>query len=225
MKKILYLLLLTPLFSFGQSENETIFSFGQSENERWYEPQQPESLETLRSSSEECKSVFVDSVNSFYNEVDRLCTEDYNRKMDAFYDSGYKTYDEYLRNTTEEENEEDDEESFSEVPNVPRFLQCYLVDQNDARACFQKQMTEHIVRNFRYPEAAQEQGIQGRVYINFIINECGFIENIRTRSPDKLLDDEAIRIINLIPRLLPGTTDDGSAVKVPFSLPITFKLR
>jgi periplasmic protein TonB len=204
MKRLLLLFLLIPIVSFGQ---------------------QSKSLETLRSSSEECKSVFVDSVNSFYKEVDRLCTEDYNRKMDAFYDSGYKTYDEYLRNTTEEENEEDDEESFIEVLNVPRFLQCFLVDQNDARACFQEQMNAHIMRNFRYPEAAQEQGIQGRVYINFIINECGFIENIRTRSPDKLLDDEAIRIINLIPRLLPGTTDDGSAVKVPFSLPITFKLR
>ena len=204
MKKLLLVLLFVPLVSIGQ---------------------QSKSLETLRSSSEECKSVFVYSVNSFYEEVDRLCTEDYNRKMDAFYDSGYKTYDEYLRNTTEEENEEDNEESFIEVPNVPRFLQCFLVDQNDARACFQEQMNAHIIRNFRYPEAAQEQGIQGRVYINFIINECGFIENIRTRSPDKLLDDEAIRIINLIPRLLPGTMDDGSAVKVPFSLPITFKLR
>ena len=98
------------------------------------------------------------------------------------------------------------------------------MDQNDARACFQEQMNNHIRRNFRYPEAAQEQGIQGRVYINFIINECGFIENIRTRSPDKLLDDEAIRIINLIPRVLPGTLDDGLPVKVPFSLPITFAL-
>ena len=186
-----------------------------------YYGQQSKSLETLRSSSEECKSVFADSVNSFYEEVDRLCTEDYNRKMNAFYDSGYKTYEEYLKNTAEKENEE----SFSEVLNSPRFLQCFLVGQNDARACFQEQMNAHIIRNFRYPEAAQEQGIQGRVYINFIINECGFIENIRTRSPDKLLDDEAIRIINLIPRLLPGTMDDGLPVKVPFSLPITFKLR
>ena len=101
---------------------------------------------------------------------------------------------------------------------------CFVVDQKDARACFQEQMNVHIMRNFRYPEAAQEQGIQGVVYINFIINECGFIENIRTRSPDKLLDDEVIRIINLIPRLLPGTMDDGLPVKVPFSLPITFKL-
>ena len=204
MKKLLIVLLFVPLVSIGQ---------------------QSKSLETLRSSSEECKTVFVDSVNSFYGEVDRLCTEDYNRKMNAFYDSGYKTYEEYLKNTTEEENEEDDEESFSEIQNVPRFLQCFLVGQNDARACFQEQMNAHIIRNFRYPEAAQEQGIQGRVYINFIINECGFIENIRTRSPDKLLDDEAIRIINLIPRLLPGTMDDGLPVKVPFSLPITFKLR
>ena len=198
MKKLL-ILILFPFASYGQ---------------------QSKSLETLRSSSEECKSVFADSVNSFYEEVDRLCAEDYNRKMDAFYDSGYKTYEEYLKNTAEKENEE----SFSEVLNSPRFLQCFLVDQNDARACFQEQMNAHIIRNFRYPEAAQEQGIQGRVYINFIINECGFIENIRTRSPDKLLDDEAIRIINLIPRLLPGTMDDGLPVKVPFSIPITFRL-
>lgn len=204
MKKLLIVLLFVPLVLIGQ---------------------QSKSLESLRSSSEECKTVFVDSVNSFYEEVDRLCTEDYNRKMDAFYDSGYKTYEEYLKNTIEEENEEDDEESFSVIQNVPRFLQCFLVGQNDARTCFQEQMNAHIIRNFRYPEAAQEQGIQGRVYINFIINECGFIENIRTRSPDKLLDDEAIRIINLIPRLLPGTMDDGLPVKVPFSLPITFKLR
>tara|TARA_B100000780_G_scaffold4921_1_gene3923 strand:- start:1086 stop:1700 length:615 start_codon:yes stop_codon:yes gene_type:complete len=204
MKKLLLVLLFVPLVSIGQ---------------------QPKSLETLRSSSEECKSVFVDSVNSFYEEVDRLCTEDYNRKMDAFYDSGYNTYEEYLKNTTEEENEEDDQESFSVIQNVPRFLQCFLVDQNDARACFQEQMNAHIRRNFRYPEIAQEMGIQGRVYINFTINECGFIENIRTRSPDKLLDDEAIRIINLIPRLLPGTMDDGLPVRVPFSLPITFRLQ
>tara|TARA_A100001015_G_scaffold302777_1_gene391415 strand:+ start:513 stop:1115 length:603 start_codon:yes stop_codon:yes gene_type:complete len=199
MKKLLLVLLFIPLVSFGQ---------------------QSKSLETLGSSSEECKSVFVDSVNSFYEEVDRLCTEDYNRKMVPFYDSGYRTYEEYLKNITEEENEE----SFSEVLNSPRFLQCFLVDQNDAKACFQEQMNAHIMRNFRYPEAAQEQGIQGVVWINFIINECGFIENIRTRSPDKLLDDEVIRIINLIPRLLPGTMDDGLSVKVPFSLPITFKL-
>ena len=199
MKKLILLFILVPLVSFGQ---------------------QSKSLETLRSSSEECKSVFVDSVNSFFEEVDRLCTEDYNRKIDAFYDSGYKTYEEYLKNTVEKENEE----SFSEVLYVPRFLQCFLVDQNDARACFQEQMAAHIIRNFRYAEAAQEKGIQGRVYINFIINECGFIENIRTRSPDKLLDDEAIRIINLIPRVLPGTLDDGLPVKVPFSLPITFAL-
>lgn len=198
MKKLL-ILILFPFASYGQ---------------------QSKSLETLRSSSEECKSLFADSVNSFYEEVDRLCAEDYNRKMDAFYDSGYKTYEEYLKNTAEKENEE----SFSEVLNSPRFLQCFLVDQKDAIACFQEQMNAHIIRNFRYPEAAQEQGIQGRVYTNFIINECGFIENIRTRSPDKLLDDEAIRIINLIPRLLPGTMDDGLPVKVPFSIPITFRL-
>ena len=203
MKKLLLVLLFVPLVSIGQ---------------------QPKSLETLRSSSEECKSVFVDSVNSFYEEVDRLCTEDYNRKMDAFYDSGYNTYEEYLKNTTEEENEEDDQESFSVIQNVPRFLQCFLVDQNDARACFQEQMNAHIRRNFRYPEIAQEMGIQGRVYSNFIITECGNIENIKLRGPDEILEEETRRIISLIPKLLPGQLEDGTPVSVLFSIPVTFRL-
>ena len=85
-------------------------------------------------------------------------------------------------------------------------------------------MNAHIRRSFRYPEIAQEKNIQGRVYINFIISECGYITNIRVRGPDKILEEEAIRIISLMPRLLPGK-QDGKPVRVLFSIPITFRLQ
>ena len=178
MKKLLHVLLLVPLLSYGQT-----------------------SLKTLRSSSEECKSVFFDAVNLFYNEVNTQC--DYS-----------------LNNP-----EQGEENPFAEVFNPPRFFQCYLVGQNESRSCFQDEMNTHIRRNFRYPEIAQEMGIQGRVYMNFIITKCGNIENIRMRGPDKILEEEALRIVNLLPKLLPGSLKDGTPVRVPFSIPLTFRLQ
>ena len=175
--------------------------------------------EMLRSSSQEAKDFFKNTLVNFYDKADLLCNEAYDNEMDEFFDSGYDDFNEFKKN-----KEDEDETTFSEVDNVPRFLQCHLVDSNAARDCFQEQMNNHIRRNFRYPLAAQEQGIQGKVYINFIINKCGFIEDIKTRAPDKTLDDEAIRIISLLPRMLPGTLENGTPINVPFSLPITFRL-
>ena len=113
---------------------------------------------------------------------------------------------------------------FSEVDEVPIFPGCEKVKKSELKNCFQEQMNNHIRRNFRYPEIAQEQGIQGRVYINFIISEDGSIINIRLRGPDKTLEDEAYRIISLLPKMKPGK-HKGSQVRVPFSIPITFRLQ
>ena len=84
-------------------------------------------------------------------------------------------------------------------------------------------LQRHIGTNFRYPEQAQEMGIQGRVNVLFIIQEDGSIGNVRLRGPDKLLEDEAARIISLLPQMTPGE-HRGEKVRVPFSIPITFKL-
>ena len=66
-------------------------------------------------------------------------------------------------------------------------------------------------------------GIQGRVYVSFIINKDGTIGSVRMRGPDKNLEKEAARIINRLPRMIPGK-QRGRPVRVPFSIPITFKL-
>ena len=70
---------------------------------------------------------------------------------------------------------------------------------------------------------SQKKGIQGRVFVQFIIGTGGYVEQIRARGPDPILETEAKRIISLIPKLTPGRVD-GKAVRVPFSVPITFRL-
>jgi protein TonB len=67
-------------------------------------------------------------------------------------------------------------------------------------------------------------GIQGRVYVNFIISKDGTITNIRMRGPDKNLENEAARIIGRLPQMTPGR-QRGRPVRVPFSIPITFRLQ
>ena len=118
----------------------------------------------------------------------------------------------------------DKEVAFSEIEDVPIFPGCEKVKKSELKNCFQEQMNNHIRRNFRYPEIAQEQGIQGRIYVNFIIAKDGEITNIRTRGPDENLEKEAIRIISILPKMKPGI-QEGCPVRVPFSLPITFRLK
>ena len=133
--------------------------------------------------------------------------------------------DEIIIEEIEVEEEFDDiDVPFAVIEDVPIFPGCESVAKSQRRACFQEQMNKHIRRNFRYPEIAQEMGIQGRVYVNFIIAKDGSITNIRMRGPDKNLENEAQRIISRLPKMTPGK-QRGRAVRVPFSIPITFRLQ
>ena len=133
--------------------------------------------------------------------------------------------DEIIIEEIEVEEEFDDiDVPFAVIEDVPIFPGCESVAKSQRRACFQEQMNKHIRRNFRYPDIAQEMGIQGRVYVNFIIAKDGSITNIRMRGPDKNLENEAQRIISRLPRMTPGK-QRGRAVRVPFSIPITFRLQ
>ncbi|AEM70911.1 TonB family protein [Allomuricauda ruestringensis DSM 13258] len=121
-----------------------------------------------------------------------------------------------------EEVEEDISVPFAVIEDVPVFPGCE--NASDKKACFQEMMQKHIRKNFRYPEIAQEMGVQGRVSVIFVIQKDGSIGNIRMRGPDKNLEAEAMRIIQKLPKMTPGK-QRGRPVKVPFSIPITFKLQ
>ena len=121
-----------------------------------------------------------------------------------------------------EEEVEDVDVPFAVIEDVPIFPGCE--SESDKRACFQSMMQKHISKNFRYPEIAQEMGVQGRVSVMFTIQKDGSIGNVRMRGPDKNLEAEAKRIIDKLPKMTPGK-QRGNAVRVPFSIPINFKLQ
>lgn len=121
-----------------------------------------------------------------------------------------------------DEVDEDVDVPFAVIENVPVFPGCE--NESDKRACFNSMMQKHIGKNFRYPEIAQEMGVQGRVNVMFVIQKDGSIGNVRMRGPDKNLEAEAARIIGKLPKMTPGK-QRGRAVRVPFSIPITFKLQ
>lgn len=111
---------------------------------------------------------------------------------------------------------------FSTIEEPPVFPGCENAENK--RACFRKQLNNHIKKHFRYPEKAQESGIQGRVSVMFLIGEDGSISNIKMKGPDALLEDEAFRIVSKLPQMTAGR-QNGKDVRVPFLIPITFRLQ
>lgn len=85
-------------------------------------------------------------------------------------------------------------------------------------------MWKFINANLQYPVEVQKRGIQGKVIIQFIIDENGSTTQPDViRSVDPLLDKEAIRIVKLMPKWKPGMLE-GKPVEVKYTIPITFKL-
>jgi len=123
-----------------------------------------------------------------------------------------------------EEVFEDVDIPFAVIEDVPVFPGCENQPKAKLRDCFNDMMQKHISKNFRYPELAQEMGIQGRVNVMFVIQKDGSIGDVRMRGPDKSLEAEAERIISRLPKMTPGK-QRGRAVRVPFSIPITFRLQ
>ena len=111
---------------------------------------------------------------------------------------------------------------FDSVERPPIYPGCEPYIQQ-LRSCFQRKIQIHINKNFRYPEFAEKKRIQGRVFVQFYIGTGGYVDNIRTRGPHPILEIEAKRIISILPKFIPGYVD-GKAVRVPFSISITFKL-
>ncbi|MEZ4968690.1 MAG: energy transducer TonB [Flavobacteriaceae bacterium] len=123
-----------------------------------------------------------------------------------------------------EEVEEEVDVPFAVIEDVPIFPGCENEPKNKLRECFNSMIQKHIGKNFRYPEIAQEMGVQGRVNVMFVIQKDGSIGNVRMRGPDKNLEEEAARIISKLPKMTPGK-QRGRPVRVPFSIPINFKLQ
>ena len=85
-------------------------------------------------------------------------------------------------------------------------------------------MMEYLQKELRYPESAKEKGIQGRVTVQCIIDKEGNVTNSKvTRSVDKDMDTEAIRLVKAMPKWKPGM-QKGKAVAVKYTVPVVFRL-
>jgi len=89
----------------------------------------------------------------------------------------------------------------------------------------QAEMMSFIFKNLKYPDAAKENGIQGRVTCSFVINKDGTIVDAEVvRGIDASLDKEALRVINSMPKWKPGK-QRGKPVRVKYNLPVNFRLQ
>jgi len=77
----------------------------------------------------------------------------------------------------------------------------------------------------RYPQVANENGIQGTVTLTFVIEKDGRLTNIQVlRTPDRSLSEEAIRVLNQSPKWKPGKQND-QAVRIKYTLPVVFRIQ
>lgn len=89
----------------------------------------------------------------------------------------------------------------------------------------QAALMKYLSSNIRYPQDAREMGIEGKVYLSFVVDKEGYVKNVEIRrGVYTSMDMEAVRVVKAMPRWKPGT-QDGKPVNVLFNLPINFKLQ
>ena len=113
-----------------------------------------------------------------------------------------------------EEEEPEEQTIFEVVEQMPEF-------PNGGMAG----LMQYLSKNIKYPTTAQENGTQGRVTVQFVVNRDGSIVDAKVlRGVDPYLDKEAIRVISSMPKWKPGM-QRGKAVRVKYTVPVMFRLQ
>ncbi len=100
-----------------------------------------------------------------------------------------------------------------------------VVEQMPSFPGGQGALLEYLNSHVKYPVVAQENGVQGRVVVSFVVEKDGSITDVRVvRSVDPSLDREAARVVSSMPRWTPGK-QNGSAVRVKYNVPVSFRLQ
>ena len=117
-----------------------------------------------------------------------------------------------VQNTSSHSEEEEEEEIFQTVEVQPEFPGGMA------------ELMKYIQKNIKYPTICQEEGIQGRVIVQFVVNTDGSISDVEVVKPvNPHLDKEAIRLVSSMPNWKPGE-QRGKKVRVRYTLPVTFRL-
>lgn len=111
-----------------------------------------------------------------------------------------------------------------DVPEEEPILQ--IVEQMPEFPGGMQALMKYLKENINYPRISRENGSQGKAFINFVVNTDGSIQDIEVlrSSSDVYLDKEALRVVGAMPKWNPGK-QAGKAVRVRFTLPVTFRLK
>ncbi|TNF43384.1 MAG: energy transducer TonB [Bacteroidetes bacterium] len=115
--------------------------------------------------------------------------------------------------STQVEEEEEEQQVFFIVEDMPEFPGGEMA------------LRTYIANAIKYPVIAQENGIQGKVYVTFVVGKDGSVSNASiARGVDPSLDKEALRVVNTLPKWKPGK-QRGKPVNVSYTVPINFVLQ
>ena len=113
-------------------------------------------------------------------------------------------------------------------PEPPKEEESKVFDVVEEQPSFpggQGALMQWLSDNIKYPVIAAENGIQGRVIVQFVVSKTGSISNVNVvRGVDPSLDKEAVRVVKAMPNWTPGK-QNGTTVNVRYTLPVTFKLQ
>lgn len=100
-----------------------------------------------------------------------------------------------------------------------------IVEQMPSFPGGDEKMYKYLGNNIKYPQVARETGIQGRVFVNFVVEPDGSVSNVKVlRGIGGGCDEEAMRVVKAMPKWTPGK-QRGKAVRVSYTLPVVFKLQ
>ena len=148
---------------------------------------------------------FIDDMYNLKRRMQQFIEQD-------FYETPYEDKNEYNEEDRYIDNMESEKSVSDVVEEMPQF-------PGGSSALF-----EFLARNVKYPVDAEENGIQGRVIVTFIVECDGSITDVKVaKGVDPSLDREAIRVIRMMPNWKPGT-QNNKPVRVKYTVPVTFRL-
>lgn len=115
----------------------------------------------------------------------------------------------------------DEPMTFANVEHRPIFPGCEnIIDEEKRFACFQKQLIQFVQKEYRYTDFMRNMGLNGRMYINFIVEKDGSVSNVEiVRGADPLLEKEALRVVGSLPKLTPAKSG-GRPVRMIYTVPV-----
>ncbi len=123
------------------------------------------------------------------------------------------------------EEEVEDDTVFMIVENMPALGACKDMRGDERHQCTQMEIIKYVTKNTKYPPIAKDAGIQGTVFVYFVVDKNGDVKDAKVlREVDPRLDKEALRVIQTLPKFEPGK-QRGKPVSVQYTIPVKFIIK